>query len=373
MQAKTIDFFVFQKTPEKFKKEVEMQKDSKCLLSSGMTDIIQKIYEFLELKDIKNLFMVCKRTSSIMPRITKITIGEETYRKFIKLLSSGRCSIQEMEIEIERPFCNTLEIPDFNMENLSEITIYSSKFITYRMKKAFDINKITKSKVIKKLEFVFGYISPSYTIHVKDKRIEELSFFSENSFEDFINDYIQPELQLSMKTQDTEIEKLVIVDFVMEFLEPISVKSLELQTRSLGKFLGVHEEYYAKNNMRIIITLSTMYIYDKECFVRVNILRLNRLLKKINKETLKEIYFFGFRAFDEDVLDLRDFKNLEVLRIDLILINDLITDQIELEKEERVLYKEFEVENHLTILLPHDKEIKRFNLEEMLQQTKRVV
>jgi hypothetical protein len=40
------------------------------------------------------------------------------------------------------------------------------------------------------------------------------------------------------------------------------------------------------------------------------------------------------------------------LNINLMLIKELVYDQVELEEQEEILYKEYGKANHLTILLP---------------------
>jgi len=353
--------FLFLKRPfENFLYNAEMQENNKqdeneqCPLSN-MSDIIQKIYDSLDdFKYIGNLFRVCKHTASVFPRITKIRIGEETCEKFRKLLRLNRSTIQEMEIVIQRPFCKNLQIPELNMDKLKYITIRNDDFLVSKMEKIFDINKLTNCNLIQNLDFIvtFGCICmyPRYIVHVEGKKIENLGFFSEEF--DIYVDYMELEVRLTMKAQDSRIENLIIEDLVMNLTEPISVKSLTLKTitpalKYVGDFIT-----RADKTLVTIYFIHPDFFNDEGCFVRVNILRLNRLLNRIDKKTLKEIHFTGFRAFDDDVLDLTSFENLMELNINLMLIKELVYDQIELEEQEEILYKEHGKTNHLTILLP---------------------
>jgi hypothetical protein len=337
-----------------------MQEDNKqdeneqCPLSN-MSDIIQKIYDLLDdFKYIGNLFRVCRHTVSVFPRITKIRIGEETYEKFRKLLRLNRFTIQEMEIVIQRPFCKNLQIPELNMDKLKYITIRNDGFLIPKMEKIFDINKMTNCNFIQDLNFfvTFGCICMylKYIVHVKGKKIKNLGFFSEEF--DVYSNYMDLEVQLTMKAQDSQIENLIIEDLVMNLTEPISVKSLTLETINPGL---EHVGIFITKIDKTLVTIQFIrpdFFNDEECFVRVNILRLNRLLNHIDEKTLKEIHFTGFRAFDDDVLDLRRFKNLMELNINLMLIKELVSDQIELEEQEEILYEEYGKTNYLTILLP---------------------
>jgi len=88
-------------------------------------------------------------------------------------------------------------------------------------------------------------------------------------------------------------------------------------------------------------------------------------LKRIDNKSLRQIYFRGFHTFDIDTLDLRKFKNLKYVEIEL-----LITEDIE-SNEDRILSllgklvhltkgggEEEEKDKLITILLPNNGSIK---------------
>jgi len=353
-----------------------MDSHTKCNPILQNPDILKKLYSLLSFESAKALFMVCKHTASLLPQVTKITIGEETYKKYKKILKHNKRFIEKMTIDIQRPLSKELKIPNFNMTKLSEIVIRAIDFTTYDMEKIFNINKITKCNDIKVLEFMFLIVQrlPKFIIRAEDKKIENLNFFC-NEGVDVEFEYTGiTQVTVSLETKNTSIKHLLVDNIVLEprvfgKKSPISVETLTMiqpypllkkHTKVLKKkvngtkFVIRYEDspYGCATESRKLLTVST--------------LRLNKLLKRIDNKSLRQIYFRGFHTFNIDTLDLRKFKNLKYVEIEL-----LITKEIE-SNENGILSlllgklvhltegggKEGEKDKLITILLPNNDSIK---------------
>jgi D-ribose pyranose/furanose isomerase RbsD len=350
-----------------------MDSHTKCNPILQNPDILRKLYSLLSFGNAKVLFMVCKHTASLLPQITEITIGEETYKKYKKILTHNKRFTKKMTIDIQRPLSKELKIPDFNMTKLSEIVIRAGDFTSYEMEKIFNINKITKCNDIKVLEFIFLTVQrwPKFIIRAEDKKIENLNFFCNERVEVDFKYTGVTEVTVSLETKNTSIKHLSVDGIVLEprvfgKKSPISIETLTMNQKY--PLLKKHTKVLKKevNGTKFVIRYGNFpyaSIMESKELLTVNTLRLNKLLKRIDNKSLRKIYFRGFHTSDIDTLDLRKFKKLKYVEIEL-----LIAEKIDLDDNriipflEKLMHltggEEEEKDKLITILLPNNDSIK---------------
>jgi hypothetical protein len=286
-----------------------------------------------------------------------------------------------MTIDIQRPLSKELKIPDFNMTKLSEIVIRVEDFTSYEMEKIFNINKITKCNDIKVLEFIFLAVQlwPKFIIRAEDKKIENLNFFCNERAGGVDFKYTSAtEVIVSLETKNTSIRHLSVDSIVLEprvfgKKSPISVETLTM-IQKYSLFNKKHAKVLKKevNGTKFVIRYENFSYADFEIeskgSLAVNTLRLNKLLKRIDDKSLRKIYFRGFYTSDIDTLDLRKFKNLKYVEIELLTVEKIDSDDniiiIPSFKKLMHLTEGKEEDKLITILLPNNDSIK-INLSEV--------
>jgi hypothetical protein len=354
--------------------ENTMNSDTKCNPILQNPDLLRKLYNLLNIKDMRKLFMVCKHTASSIPQVKEFTIDEETYKKYKKFLTHNRCSIEKIKINIQRPFSKELKIPDVDMTKLSEITIRTSGFTSYYMEKIFNINKITKCNNIDVLEFLFLFAQqcPKFIIRAEDKKIKNLKFSCGSMILDEgcgIPSAIK--LNLSLEIQNTSIERLLIESIAVEPEAPISVETLFMSQEYFLPKKDVKIFKREVNGIKFVISYGHFPFFldedegiemNSEEFIAVNTIRLNGLLRRIDNKSLKQIYFRGFLTYKFTVLDLRDFENLKHVQLELLILEEekkmLLTNEIEVRSLEECVYFVGGEDGKLTVLTPPDGSFK---------------